>query len=195
MANRNSECVHREIDPKTNIEYRMYISPNDIPVRGNAMSSGDNQADKRYEDEILARLDRGDTWAWASVEMQARQGSAIGRDYLGGCCYENTKEFIANGYFEDMKRAAREDLKKQAGAYFEPNNAGLDSEPRNAGKRVARLLWALGNEVNDYICKGEITEDVRTLRMKIMDNLQAAGWRVSVLESGKYSVLPPKEEK
>ena len=34
----------------------------DIPVRGNAMASGDDATDRECEDDILTRLDSGDVW-------------------------------------------------------------------------------------------------------------------------------------
>lgn len=77
--------------------------------------------------------------------------------------------------------------------YFEPNNAGLNSEPRAAGRRVARLLDTLSTEVNGYICGGYILEEVRNLRMSIIENMRAQGWRVTVKSNDRYSVLPPKE--
>ena len=78
--------------------------------------------------------------------------------------------------------------------YFKPNNAGLESETRSACRRVGKLLDALGNIVNEYICEGEINEDIRTLRIRIMDKMRESGYRVSVLESDRHSVLPPKEK-
>lgn len=76
--------------------------------------------------------------------------------------------------------------------YFKPNNAGLESETRSAGRRVGKLLDALGNLVNGYIADGQMIDDIRTLRISIMDNMRANGWRVTVLESDRHSVLPPK---
>ena len=80
-------------------------------VRGNAMVSGDDDADKAVEDAILARLDDGDVWAWASVCVKATWGGFTGTDYLGGCSYKDEADFTApGGYYEDMKAAALDDL-------------------------------------------------------------------------------------
>ena len=107
------ELVHTEV--LDGITYKLFISQDDIPVRGNAMASGDEAEDKAVEDEILSRLDDGDTWAWASVNVQASvtiDGEEFtGDDYLGGCCYHDTADFITgNGYYDDMKNESRDAL-------------------------------------------------------------------------------------
>jgi hypothetical protein len=94
------------------ITYTLTAEQDDIPVRGNAMCSGDDAVDKEVEDEILARLDRGDVWAWASVKVVAECEGFEGCDYLGGCCYKDAKDFATeDGYYPQMKDAALEDLK------------------------------------------------------------------------------------
>jgi hypothetical protein len=86
----------------------------DTPVRGNALASGDDDEDKRVEDEILRRLDNGDVWAWASVKVTAEWKGIEGVDYLGCCCYADEKEFKqAGGYYDDMKQVAFNDLIEQ----------------------------------------------------------------------------------
>ena len=85
------------------------------PVRGNAMASGDNEADRACENEILERLDRGDIWAWCTVKVTARYGSLVGVDYLGCCSYRDERDFRepSGGYFDDMRREALRDLQSQ----------------------------------------------------------------------------------
>lgn len=83
---------------------RLIATQDDTPVRGNAIASGDDEEDRKYEDMILERLATGDVWAWAQVEVQAtlpdgRTGSA----YLGGCCYKDEADFKQpDGYYEDL---------------------------------------------------------------------------------------------
>lgn len=89
--------------------------PDDLPVRGNAMASGDADADREVEDEILARLDRGDAWAWASVRVRATWTAPSGRTYhgdahLGGCSYADEADFRTGGYYEQMVEEALDDL-------------------------------------------------------------------------------------
>jgi hypothetical protein len=82
----------------------------DIPVRGNAIVSGDDDFDAKVEDEILARLERGDQWAWCTVLVEVQHGRFIGRSYLGACCYDDEADFKRGGYYEQMVEEAREAL-------------------------------------------------------------------------------------
>ena len=93
------------------INYRIEVEPEHEPVRGNALASGDDAADREYEDEILARLDAGDVWAWAAVTVIAEVDGFEGRDRLGCCSYASEAHFRSpGGYFDDMKIAARDAL-------------------------------------------------------------------------------------
>jgi hypothetical protein len=98
------------------IEYRLEILPEDMPVRGNAMSSGDAAFDKKVEDDILESLDSGNEWAWCTVKVTARlKGTEVaGWDFLGGCSYESEAEFkTPGGYYDDMMSEAKADLIKK----------------------------------------------------------------------------------
>jgi hypothetical protein len=104
---------------ESDVEFELRCEPEDIPVRGNAMASGDDEADRELEDEILARLDRGDDWAWCTVIVRARwiapDGEVFyGEDVLGCCSYADEAEFKApGGYFDDMRRTALAELNEQ----------------------------------------------------------------------------------
>ncbi len=92
--------------------YELEADFDDLPVRGNALASGDDAEDKRVEDEIIERLNNGDVWAWASVKVTARWKGLEGTNYLGGCSYVDEKDFKSpGGYYEDMKAEALADLK------------------------------------------------------------------------------------
>lgn len=99
------------------IRYELDADQDDTtPVRGNAMASGDDAADKDAEDEILSRLDSGDVWAWAIVTVRAilttEEGETYeGSDTLGACTYRDAEDFKAGGYYEDMQDAALADLR------------------------------------------------------------------------------------
>lgn len=83
----------------------------DTPVRGNVMASGDDAADEAAENEVLARLNDGDIWAWASVTVEARFGDFVGKAHLGCCTYLHMEDFkTPGGYYDDMVTEAREDL-------------------------------------------------------------------------------------
>ncbi len=103
--------VWTEIDKVTGVAYTLEVLPEDIPVRGNAMASGDDAEDKRVEDSILRKLRNGDLWAWCTVKCTAAMGEAQGTDYLGCCSYRSTQEFIQpGGYWDDMKAQALADM-------------------------------------------------------------------------------------
>lgn len=92
----------------------------DIGVRGNAMCSDDPTFDKECEDEILRRLDQGDTWAWASVTVRVSYAGFVGEDYLGCCCYEDEADFVSNGaYYADMKATAFDDMVRKMRTTYE----------------------------------------------------------------------------
>ena len=89
-----------EADPELTIE--IIANQDGSSVRGNAIASGDDDTDKRIEDEIIERLDRGDVWAWALVEVRVSKGGLTESDYLGGCSYRDEKGFKRGGYYYDM---------------------------------------------------------------------------------------------
>ena len=85
----------------------------DIPVRGNALASGDDAEDRAAEDEIIARLEAGDVWAWARVRVTVTHPDMPGLDgwdSLGACSYRDEADFIAGGYYDDMVREALRNL-------------------------------------------------------------------------------------
>lgn len=93
------------------ITFHIEAEVDDISIRGNAMVSGDDALDKQVEDEILARLDSGDVWAWACVKVVASCEGFEGCDYLGDCSYKDEDDFRENsGHYEDMCHAATLDL-------------------------------------------------------------------------------------
>lgn len=91
-------------------------------IRGNVMASGDDAADKAAEDAIIARLERGDGWAWCGVQVTATlsldsesEVELTGRSgWLGGCSYSDEKDFREpGGNFDDMRGEALDGLRKQ----------------------------------------------------------------------------------
>lgn len=97
--------------PEDEVTYTLDVQPEDIPVRGNALASGDDEEDRRAEDEIIERLDRGDTWAWASVLVKAEWNGFTGTAGLGCCSYRDEADFKAEGgYYEGLKTEAFDDL-------------------------------------------------------------------------------------
>lgn len=105
-------------------EFTLECHPEDMSVRGNALASGDPDEDKRCEDEIIERLDRGDDWAWCIVEVRAVFRGVVGRATLGGCSYASEADFRAAAWritdrdgtvhdvteYDTMRHEAIEDL-------------------------------------------------------------------------------------
>jgi hypothetical protein len=84
--------------------------PETVRVRGNA-SAWSEEEDKAYEDDILARLESGDIWAWFTAKVTVRD--SYGReasDYLGCCCYEDARDFKRGGYYLDMIKACVDEI-------------------------------------------------------------------------------------
>lgn len=97
---------------ESDVIYTLEAEEDHLDVRGNALASGNDAEDKKYEDEIICRLENGDIWAWATVKVTASWNGIEGVDYLGGCSYEDEADFKrAGGYYDDMKAQALEDLK------------------------------------------------------------------------------------
>lgn len=94
------------------VTYTLEADYEDIPVKGNAMVSGNDADDKKVEDAIIKRLENGDVWAWAYVKVTATWNGLIGVDGLGCCSYADASEFKKpGGHYNDMKARALEDLK------------------------------------------------------------------------------------
>ena len=99
---------------ESDVAFRVEILPEDTPVRGNAIASGDDELDRQVEDEILARLDACDLWAWCVVRVIASFGPLEADAVLGGCSYCDEAGFTEpGGYFDDMKKEALADLQRQ----------------------------------------------------------------------------------
>jgi hypothetical protein len=96
------------------VYFTIEVDYDDIPVRGNAVMSGNKDIDKDIEDDILDRLDDGDVWAWASVKViGSYKGILKASDYLGACSYEDEEEFKQDGYYDDMRQSILDNLNDQ----------------------------------------------------------------------------------
>lgn len=85
--------------------------PDDTPIRGNALVSGDEAEDRRAEDEIIKQLEAGNEWAWCTIKVTASWKDFEGTDYLGSCSYKSKRDFIeCDHYWPDMVARAFDDL-------------------------------------------------------------------------------------
>jgi hypothetical protein len=104
---------------KPQVQYEWTYMQDDTPVRGNALASGDDAADKECEDKIIEGLKRGDDWHWALVEVRAIISSGgqrfMGRATLGACSYGSLAELRADTFEDgggyDLRVDALDDLK------------------------------------------------------------------------------------
>lgn len=101
------------------VTFYVQIEPEDIEPEGNAIVSGDDDFDKEVIDGINERLRDGDLWAWGCVKVGARWKDWTGVAYLGCCSYENEEGFKKDGYFEQMKKEALDDLNSTVAKVFE----------------------------------------------------------------------------
>jgi hypothetical protein len=101
------------------IEVSLHCEPEDMPVRGNAMSSGNTVVDEETESAILADLNSGNLWAWCVVVVKAELHGLTGAAYLGGCSYKSEADFRADPYFTEMVKEAKADLVSQINARLE----------------------------------------------------------------------------
>lgn len=95
------------------VNFEIIVTNEDLEIRGNAIASGDDDVDKKVEDELIERVNNGEVWAWASVEVCASWRGFKASDYLGACSYQDEKGFKEDGYYDDMKATAFEELTKQ----------------------------------------------------------------------------------
>lgn len=103
----------------TGVEVKVYVirSESDVPIRGNAMASGDEKLDRAAEDAIRDKLAAGQEWAWCDVEVrvEVQDGALVGSDFLGCCSYDDLQDFTREGgYFHDLKVNALTELKMKA---------------------------------------------------------------------------------
>jgi hypothetical protein len=99
---------------KKDIEIIVEALKEQASVRGNVIASGNDKYDKKVEDEILAKLENGNIWAWCTVKITCRYNGLESTEYLGCCSYEDEKDFIKNsGYYDDMVATCIADLQKQ----------------------------------------------------------------------------------
>ena len=106
------------------VSVKLEVHQSDIPVKGNAMASGDDKYDRKVENQILKRLNDGDVSAWfdcvVTVAIEWEDGTKEYEyeafDSLGGCSYTSVKEFIdPDGYYGDMLETAWDTVIYDAG--------------------------------------------------------------------------------
>jgi len=90
--------------------WKVEAFPEYVPVRGNAMASGDDEFDTEVEDDILSQLDDGNEWAWATVKVTGSYFGMESHQFLGCCSYRSEADFKSCGYYTDMQSEVLADL-------------------------------------------------------------------------------------
>lgn len=87
---------------KSKAEIDIVVHPEDTPIEGNVLASGDEDEDRRAEQYVLDQLKNGNELAWCTIEVKASFEGINCSDYLGCCSYSSFKEFENGGYYSDM---------------------------------------------------------------------------------------------
>lgn len=104
---------------KTDVRIEVICHPEHIPVKGNAMASGDDALDARVERKIIRQLEDGNQWAWCTVEVCGHFHGLTASEYLGCCNYKSEKDFVKNsGYYDDMVNSVVAELNTMASAIY-----------------------------------------------------------------------------
>lgn len=95
------------------IEFKMAAHPEDMPIRGNLIASGDDAEDKRQEDAVIEDLENGNEWAWCVIEVKGEYLGLSASEFLGGCCYDSEDDAYASGVFDELKEQVAEQIYEQ----------------------------------------------------------------------------------
>jgi hypothetical protein len=91
-----------------------------------AVAPEDFEPDWCFESEqdrqdTLEKINNGDlAWFQVRVRVLLDHKFEIGADYLGGCCYETTEEFLLDAYWRDMVHQASTEARKYLTKYRTP---------------------------------------------------------------------------
>ena len=86
------------------IHFNIEAVPELLPLEGNLVCSGNDEADRILESQILHQLNQGNTWAWCTIKVTASYRGLEASDYLGGCSYRDALDFLASDYYQDMRQ-------------------------------------------------------------------------------------------
>jgi hypothetical protein len=98
---------------KQNATIEILIHPEDLPIRGNLVFSGDGVLDKQFEDAVIEELEHN-PWAWCMVEVKASWKGLKVSTFLGGCSYRSENDFKVDGPYDDMVDEVIKELTQNA---------------------------------------------------------------------------------
>ena len=157
-----SARVNRRKLKAGDVTFTVSYEQDDMPVRGNAMASGNDAADRELEDQIIGLLDSGHDWAWCCIKVVASwtapDGTEYeGTDYLGACSFLGPAEIDGETWsvqrqIDDtvdghgMKDQALDDLQRTVNAADRRQAEALVIEAIGAVPKTALQRWAKGKD-------------------------------------------------
>ena len=85
------------------IEITVEALPEDVPIEGNYVVSGDDEYDRQCEVAVRERV-KHNQWAWCIARVIGKFHGLTAHAYLGECSYSDAQDFKTNsGHFEDMR--------------------------------------------------------------------------------------------
>ncbi len=85
------------------------IKPDDTPIRGNLMDSGDANVDRETEDAVYRQLDRGNQAAWCGLIVFAEWRGYKRQTSLWGCSYASEEKLLED-LLPDLREEAYAEL-------------------------------------------------------------------------------------
>lgn len=96
------------------VEWELECLPEDEPIEGNAMASGDESVDREANQWVYDQLEAGNPWAWCCAHVKGVYEGIEEDDYLGCCSYKSEEDFKQpGGYYDDMRREVLGRLQKR----------------------------------------------------------------------------------
>ena len=94
------------------VSFTIETEENDESV-DRALSFETTGADHSAYIKRVHKYQHNNIWLWCQVTVTAKYKGLEGHAYLGGCAYDNEKDFKKGGYYEQMQEEAFEELKLQ----------------------------------------------------------------------------------
>jgi hypothetical protein len=77
--------------------------------------------DDASRDDFFEQINRGElAWFQARVRVLLDHKFEVGADYVGGCCYKNSDEFLHDSYWHDIVTTACERAREYLTKYQTP---------------------------------------------------------------------------
>ena len=109
------ECRFQEF-VEAEVVFAVQCEPEEMPVAGNVLASGDGATDRAAELEVLAQIEAGNVWAWCSIRVVATVPlipQVAGLSVLSTCSYRSEQAYLDSELFDAMKEDALQDLNRQ----------------------------------------------------------------------------------